>query len=98
MIQRNSLFSIPFYKKSAFTGSEQGMRFRIECVKPTDEEGEPVLKATYWPGPLAYTSTPEEQKKSDTFPFTEEGIGMACDWLNEMYQSNEELFRKVRTR
>ncbi|MGN0342480.1 MAG: hypothetical protein ACI4DO_06785 [Roseburia sp.] len=98
MIQRKNLFSIPFYKKSAFTGSEQGMRFRIECIKPDNEEGEPLLKATCWPGPLAYTATPDEQKKSDTFPFTEEGIGSACDWLNKMYQENADLFRKVRVR
>lgn len=98
MIQRSSLFSIPFYKKSAFTGSEQGMRYKIECVKPTEEGAEPVLKATYWPGPLCYSATPDEQKKSDTFPFTDEGIGSACDWLNEMYRSNEALFHKVRVR
>ncbi|MBR1390705.1 MAG: hypothetical protein IJ567_04555 [Lachnospiraceae bacterium] len=93
MIKRSDLFSIPFYKKSAFTGSDQGMRYRIERIDR--EEAAPLLKATYWPGPYAFAATPEEQKKSDTFPFTDEGIGLACDWLNERYTEESESFRKV---
>lgn len=89
MIQRNSLFSIPFYKKTHYSGSYQGMRFRIEKSASGDDT---VLLATYWPGPYCFEATSEEQKKTNTFPFTEDGISQACDWLNQIYEDNKSSF------
>lgn len=92
MIQRNDLFSIPFYDKTCFSGSYRGMRFRLE--KHTKEK-ESVLLVTYWPGPYAYTATPDDKKKTNTFEYSEAGISLACDWLNQIYEENEALFSVV---
>lgn len=60
MIQRKDLFSIPFYNKTQYTGSNLGMRYRIE--KHVEDDSTTLL-ATWWPGPYCFTATPDEQKK-----------------------------------
>ena len=45
MIDLYGIVSIPFLKKSAFTGSFRKMRYRLEKVVV---EGEERLKATFW--------------------------------------------------
>ena len=39
------------------------------------------FRAITWPGPYNYDTTPEDQKTSATFPFTEEGRRQAVDWV-----------------
>lgn len=99
MIERKDLFTIPFYKKTNFTGSYLGMRYRIERAErsaPQDEasDNEPetvtVLKATVFPGPYCYDVVPEEKKTTMEFSFSEEGIADACKWLNEQYEAAPE--------
>ena len=41
------------------------------------------------------TATPDEQKKTNTFEYSDEGIGQACDWLNQVYTENADLFKTV---
>ena len=60
MIQRKDLFSIPFYNKTQYTGSNLGMRYRIE--KHVEDDSTTLL-ATWWPGPYCFTATPDEQKR-----------------------------------
>lgn len=98
MIERNDLYHIPFYKKSDFTGSYQGMRYRIGKIAAQQKDGETngpefLLKASVWPGPLSSDATPEEKKESETFAFSNDGITAACDWLNQKYSEKEELYR-----
>ena len=83
MIQRKDILSIPYMKKAAFTGSYQGMRYRLK--KENTEEGD-KLQAVIWEGPYAYQATPEEQKEYREFPFSEEGIQQAVEWLNDSWQ------------
>lgn len=100
MIERKDLFTIPFYKKTYFTGSYRGMRYRIEQFSrplsdtPPDSEKEPemitVLKATVFPGPYCFDVVPETEKTSAEFDFSEEGIENACRWLNEQYEAGRE--------
>ena len=92
MIERKDLFSIPFYNKTQYTGSHLGMRYRIEKHV---EDDSPTLLATWWPGPYCFTATPDEQKKTNTFEYSDEGIGQACDWLNQVYEENADLFKTV---
>lgn len=79
MIDLHGDISIPFLKKSRFTGSFKGMRYQLE--KAEGEDG-PVIRATIWPEPFNYERTPEEQKHSQDFPFETDGIWAAVDWLN----------------
>lgn len=85
MIERIDLFHLPFYKKEAFTGSDRGLRFwigRLESpAKEQDKENSPVLRVTVWPEPFSLKATPEEQKVNRDFPFSEEGLDQAYEWI-----------------
>ena len=69
MIDLTGCVSIPYFKKTVFTGSDGKMRY--------------LLKAWYWEGPYASMYVPEEKKTAAVFPFSEEGISQAVAWLNE---------------
>lgn len=95
MIDLSGMISIPFLKKSVFTGSYQGMRYLLrkdETVvkEETGEEAartEAVLTAVIWPEPFNYVMTAEEKKCGRAFPFTKDGIQAAVAWMNEEYEA-----------
>lgn len=95
MIQRSDILSIPYLKKSAFTGSCQGMRYRLEKVVVEEAE---VLRAVIWEGPYCYDISKEEDRESNEFPFSEEGICQAAEWLNERWQQEKERWYKAQSR
>ena len=99
MITRKDVMPVNFLKKEKFTGSDTGMRYRMEMTKREvpKEDGadgetveETVLTVTSWPEPYGYDATPEEEKTREEFPFSEEGKLAAVDWLNEQYESRKE--------
>ena len=93
MIERKDLFHLSFYKKKPFTGSFQGMRYLIAMEKASEDEGAPdVLRAFVYPEPYNFEHTPDERKSSQDFPFTEAGLDMACDWLNEQHKSRPDYW------
>ena len=70
-IEKKDLLPLGFLKKSPYTGSFQGIRYRIE----KQEEGEEKSLLVYsWPEPYAFLHTPEEEKVKKSFPFSEEGL------------------------
>ena len=70
-IEKKDLLPLGFLKKSPYTGSFQGIRYRIE----KQEEGEEKSLLVYsWPEPYAYLHTPEEEKEKKSFPFSEKGL------------------------
>lgn len=81
MIQREDILSMEYLKKSEFSGSHQGMRYRLEGA--TDEEGGKKLKVTVWPEPFNFFKTPEEEKNSAFFSFDEDGVVDAVAWMND---------------
>lgn len=85
MIERMDLFHLPFYKKEAFTGSDRGLRFWIgktEIEKENPEETpETVLRVILWPEPFALAHTAEDKKVQKDFPFSEEGLDSAYEWV-----------------
>lgn len=80
MVERKNLLRPEYYNHNPFTGSEAGMRFRIE---KKEEEGEAFLLATIYPEPYAFDHTPDDQKESRQFPFSTEGLDQITEWLNE---------------
>lgn len=92
MIERKDLFHLSFYKKTHFTGSCRGMRYYITRAKEAGAEdteaAADVLRAIIYPEPYAFEHTPDEDKVSADFPFTEEGLDAVCDWLNTQYKEN----------
>lgn len=91
MVSKDDILSLEFLKKSEYTGCSDGMRYRIEKVEK--EEGK-MLKATVWPEPLNYLMTPEEDKRSDEFAFSEDGVEDAVRWMNNIYFEERERFKK----
>ena len=70
-IEKKDLLPLGFLKKSPYTGSFQGIRYRIE----KQEEGEEKSLLVYtWPEPYAFSHTPEEEKEKKSFSFSEKGL------------------------
>lgn len=84
MLAREDFLSLNFVKKEDFTGSYRGMRFMLH--QETVEE-EKKLRVYLWSEPLGFEATPDEQKISQLFAFSEEGLGEAIDWMNENYEN-----------
>jgi hypothetical protein len=78
-ISLKGMFSLALVKKEEYTGSHKGMRFRL--CKADDQ-----LQATVYPEPYSWDATPEEQKESEYFALSDEGVEQAVDWLNTMYE------------
>ena len=70
-INKKDLLPLSFLQKSPYTGSFQGIRYRIE----KQEEGEEKSLLVYtWPEPYAFSHTPEEEKEKKSFSFSEKGL------------------------
>lgn len=80
MITYDEVLNLNYYKKTAYTGWTNGMRFRI--IRETPEDAEAIFHAWVWPGPYIFDITPNELKLDATFPFSEEGKIQVVDWLN----------------
>lgn len=95
MIDLHGNISIPYLKKSRFTGSYQGMRYMIQKAEVVIEEAkdeEPaktknVIRAIIWPEPFSFEATPDEKKHSMDFSFDLDGLWASMDWLNEEYSA-----------
>lgn len=79
MIQPKDLLSLSYYELAVFTGSDNGLRYRIE--KHTEEDTKTLL-ATAWNGPFAFDHTPAGDMETFTADFSPEGLVMITDWLN----------------
>ena len=76
MIDLTGMISIPYLKKTTFTGSEKGTNFMIRKI--SGEEGEPdKIQAVTWPGPFIFSVTEDEKK---TYTLIILGITAAFYW------------------
>lgn len=80
MIVLTGIVGIPLLKKSRFTGSDKNMCYIIE---KRDSEDVTRMAAVVWRGPNCYDATPEEEKTTEFFEFSEEGLKQAVAWMNE---------------
>ena len=71
MIDHGTLLSIPFLKKSRFTGSDRGMRYSIYKI---EEENETFLEAAACPGPFSVDFTKPELFTKKRFSFDDEVV------------------------
>lgn len=93
MIERGDVLSIPYLKKAAFSGSYQGMRFLMKLRKGEEKNS---LLVFCWEEPYSFDKTPEEDKVTKEFEFSEAGIQQAVDWLNRSWKEREESFREAK--
>lgn len=87
MINPNTV-SLNFIKKEVFTGSDAGMRFRLE------KKGDEML-VWAWPEPYNFFKTDDALKVSESFPLTIEGRDEAVDWLNNQHEVRKEIWDSV---
>ena len=80
MIVKENLLPLEYLKKTEYTGSHQGMRYRLEKKEGEDKK---KLLVTVWPEPLNFIKTPDELKKQETFDFSDDGIEDAIAWMND---------------
>ncbi len=71
------LYPISYFEKSVFKGSYRGMNFHIEKKESSDGS---VLRVTAWKGPKILEKT-EETVYTKDFPFDDDGIQKADQWL-----------------
>ena len=76
-------------KKEAGTGSFHGMRWRIE--KNVDGE----LMVTIYPEPRSFACTPDTEKESRSFPFTEDGHKEMIRWMEEQYEAQRDRWENA---
>lgn len=95
MNARKSLYDVKsFYnKKAVLKASYEGMRYQVER---TEKEEETFLMATVWPEPFCYEKTPEENKQTKCFPYSEEGLDEVYQWLCDKYEEEKERWEHVR--
>ena len=87
MIDSNKV-SLNFIKKEVFTGSDEGMRYRLE------KSGDNIL-VNAWPEPYCFLKTDEAMKVSETFPLSPEGKEEAVAWLNEQEELRRDIWDSV---
>ena len=88
MIQSAGL-SVKYLKKQPYSGSHQGMRFRLHAPKDSDN-----VSVWIYPEPWCFEAAPEEDKTFREFPFTPEGVEEAIRWLNASYEEKREYWKE----
>lgn len=89
MLDYRDLLSIPFYKKSAYTGSLDGTRYRIEKVSRGEGDGQTdYLQLSIWNGPFAYDKTAPDTISHKLFDFSKNGLIDIADYLNNMNRND----------
>ncbi len=94
MIDLHGQAGLPYVNRSAYTGSYQGMRYRLK-KKVKEDEGT-FLEAVIYPEPFSFEVTAEEEKTYREFAFTQEGFDEAVAWLNEEYEEQKERWGQQR--
>ena len=90
LINRQDLLKLSFYKKTHYSGSFKGMRYRIERYEEeTGEEGEKKVFFRAWtfPEPYSFEVTDDSKKNYKVFPFEEKSLDDIKDWLDESYEA-----------
>jgi hypothetical protein len=87
LITRDEFLSLNFVKKEDFTGSHKGMRFMLHQAKVEKEDGteDKKLQVYIWSEPFGFAATPDDEKQSELFEFSEDGLAKAIEWMNEKY-------------
>ncbi|HOO28484.1 MAG TPA: hypothetical protein PLU43_08460, partial [Lachnospiraceae bacterium] len=84
MIDRKQILSFSHYKKGkAYTGSQKGMRYRIQ---KKESKGEEQFCVDVWPEPFCFEKTDQKQITEAVFSFSEEGYEQVLKYLNDRYE------------
>ncbi len=89
MIKKDDILYLGYLKQAAYTGSCQPLRYRLERRV---QEGEERLLALAWPEPYNLANTPKERVLQADFPFGQEGLDGAIEWLRGQWEAHREDF------
>lgn len=87
MLNKENFHILNYVKKEEYTGSMDGMRYMLKKTP----EGE--MEVIIWPEPYAYAYTEENLKIRKIFELSEMGVENACDYLNEQYELQKDLWQ-----
>lgn len=98
MIERNDIFTFRYFDYGEnFHGSYRGMRYQIGrwplekmFGKSEEEKMSGKLRVYVWPEPFSFDKTPDEKKQYEEFPYSEEGVLGAVDYLNAVWEKEYE--------
>lgn len=93
MIDKEKFHVLNYVKKEDYTGSMDGMRYMLK-KKAAGEEMK--LEVIIWPEPFGYGKTPDQKKQRKEFPFREDGLEQAVNWMNEQYEEQGALWKAMR--
>lgn len=78
-ISLKGIFSLELIRKERFAGSHGMMRYMLMM-----DDGK--MKASVYPEPYCWEATPEDQKESELFEYSADGIEEMTKWLNQKYR------------
>lgn len=84
MLETSGL-STKFLKRESYSGSYNGMRYLIK-------KGDEGITAYIYSEPWSFEMTPEEERISKEFDFSDEGVQEVIAWLNDMHDSHRKFW------
>ena len=96
MNTRASFYDVSsFYnKKAVLKAGYKGMRYQVSKYS-SGEEGDDTLRVYIWSEPFCFEKTPDEFRTVKDFPYSEEGLDEAYEWVCSMYDSEKERWDKA---
>ena len=83
-----------FYDWSEHESIKKGTFFRF----PSWHALLPVYKGRcpfcLYPEPWSFERTPDKEKEKKDFPFTQEGLDAAIDWINQSYEAKRPFWEQ----
>ena len=91
---RSDLFNLNYYRQADFTGSKGNISYRLSLDTPGDGAERFLLQ--WWEGPFSTARTSEE-KSTEYFPYTNEGLDEIAAFIDAMEVSFTvgDMFKKV---
>ena len=89
MIEKEHFHILNYVKKEEYSASMDGMRYMLKKKETGDGA---KLEVIIWPEPYCYAKTEDEKKQRMEFEFSQDGVEMAADWLNEQYVGQKPLW------
>ena len=84
MIDHSTILSFDHYRKGKpFTGSCDGMRYRIVKEAAADEDDTDKFRVDTWPEPLCYEAIDKEKIQVQYFAFSKDGYEDVIAYLND---------------
>ena len=77
--------STKFLKKESYSGSYRGMRYTLK-------KGDEGILVYVYSEPWSFETTPEDEQLTKEFPFSDDGVKEAVEWLNTLYKEHRKFW------